>query len=37
VTVPTAGLRAYVGCVSDAVMAQVRDALLFALGFVVPR
>lgn len=37
VTVPTSGLRAYVGCVSDEVMDQVRDAVLFALGFVVPR
>jgi len=37
VTVPTAGLRAYVGQVTDEVMIQVRDALLFALGFVVPR
>ncbi len=37
VTVPVAGLRAYVGRVPDDVMDQVRDALLFALGFVVPR
>jgi mRNA interferase MazF len=37
VTVPTAGLRTYVGHVSDEVMAQVRAALLFALGFITPR
>jgi mRNA interferase MazF len=32
-TVPRAGLRRYVGSVPDATMDQVRDALLFALGF----
>jgi mRNA interferase MazF len=32
-TVPRAGLRAYVGSVSDEVMQRVRAALLFALGF----
>ena len=37
VTVPTAGLRVRVGHVSDEVMEQVRDALLFALGFIAPR
>ena len=37
VTVPTAGLRSYVGHVSDEAMDQVRDALLFALGFITPR
>jgi len=35
-TVPLAGLRAYVGTVSDDVMWQVRGALLFALGFGAP-
>jgi len=35
-TVPRAGLRAYVGTVSDDVMWQVRGALLFALGFGAP-
>lgn len=33
VTVPRAGLRRFVGVVSPAVFAQVREALLFALGF----
>ena len=37
VTIPIAGLRAYVGHVSDHVMDQVLDALLFALGFAAPR
>jgi mRNA interferase MazF len=37
VTVPLAGLRTYVGRVSAEAMDQVRDALLFALGFVGPR
>ena len=32
-TVPRAGLRSYVGSVSEEVMHQVREALLFALGF----
>ena len=32
-TVPRAGLRAYVGSVSDEVMQRVGAALLFALGF----
>lgn len=32
-TVPQAGLRAYVGSVSPAVLDKVRNALLFALGF----
>jgi mRNA interferase MazF len=32
-TVPLEGLRSYVGTVSPAVLSQVRDALLFALGF----
>jgi len=36
VTVPRAGLRAFVGSVSEDVMGQVRDALLFALGFAGP-
>jgi len=35
-SVPIAGLRSYVGTVSDDVMRQVRSALLFALGFGVP-
>ena len=35
-TVPLAGLRTYVGTVSDDVMWQVRSALLFALGFGAP-
>jgi mRNA interferase MazF len=35
-TVPLAGLRSYVGSVSDDVMWQVRGALLFALGFGLP-
>lgn len=33
VTVPRAGLRAYVGTVPPQVMQRVRDAMLFALGF----
>lgn len=32
-TVPKAGLRAFVGSVPPEVLAQVREALLFALGF----
>ena len=32
-TVPLAGLRAYVGAVDASVLARVRDAMLFALGF----
>lgn len=32
-TVPREGLRSYVGTVSPTVMDDVRDALLFALGF----
>ncbi|MGH7819533.1 MAG: type II toxin-antitoxin system PemK/MazF family toxin [Candidatus Binatia bacterium] len=32
-TVPKAGLRAFVGTVSMEVLEQVREALLFALGF----
>lgn len=32
-TVPREGLHRYVGTVSSAVMEQVREALLFALGF----
>jgi mRNA interferase MazF len=32
-TVPKAGLRSFVGSVSPEVLAQVREALLFALGF----
>ena len=32
-TIPRAGLRAFVGTVSQDVMQRVRDALLFALGF----
>jgi len=35
-TVPRAGLRSFVGVVSRESMNQVRDALLFALGFVGP-
>jgi mRNA interferase MazF len=33
VTVPKAGLRRFVGSVPPKVLAQVRDAMLFALGF----
>ncbi len=33
VTVPTAGLRSYVGALPPDVMNAVRSALLFALGF----
>jgi mRNA interferase MazF len=32
-TVPKAGLRVFVGTVSSKVLADVREALLFALGF----
>jgi mRNA interferase MazF len=32
-TVPKAGLRAFVGTVSPQVLSEVREALLFALGF----
>ena len=32
-TVPKDGLRSYVGSVTPAVLRQVKDALLFALGF----
>jgi mRNA-degrading endonuclease toxin of MazEF toxin-antitoxin module len=32
-TVPRVGLRSYVGTVSPDAMREVRDALLFALGF----
>jgi mRNA interferase MazF len=32
-TVPKDGLRSYVGSVTPSVLQQVRDALLFALGF----
>jgi len=32
-TVPKAGLRAFVGTVSPQVLSDVREALLFALGF----
>lgn len=32
-TVPKSGLRSYVGSVPPAVLEQVRDAVLFALGF----
>lgn len=32
-TVPKAGLRAFVGNVSEAVLEDVKQALLFALGF----
>jgi len=32
-TVPKAGLRAFVGTVSPQALSDVRDALLFALGF----
>src|ERR1041385_110308 len=32
-TVPKAGLRSFVGSVSPEVLSQVREALLFALGF----
>lgn len=35
-TVPLAGLRSYVGRVTDETLGQVRDALLFALGFAGP-
>jgi mRNA interferase MazF len=35
-TVPRAGLRSFVGVVSRENMDQIRDALLFALGFVGP-
>ena len=32
-TVPKAGLRSFIGTVSPHVLTQVREALLFALGF----
>jgi mRNA interferase MazF len=32
-TVPRAGLRSYVGTVSDEALEEIRDALLFALGW----
>jgi mRNA interferase MazF len=32
-TVPKAGLRSFVGTVSREILADVREALLFALGF----
>jgi mRNA interferase MazF len=35
-TVPPAGLRTFVGIVPGETMDRVRDALLFALGFVEP-
>jgi mRNA interferase MazF len=35
-TVPRAGLRTFVGSVPASTMQQVREALLFALGFVEP-
>jgi mRNA interferase MazF len=35
-TVPRAGLRTFVGTVPAETMEQVREALLFALGFVEP-
>ena len=35
-TVPSAGLRTFVGSVPASTMQQVREALLFALGFVDP-
>jgi len=35
-TVPRAGLRTFVGSVPASTMQQVREALLFALGFVDP-
>ena len=37
ITVPTAGLRSYVGELSPDHMSKVRTALLFALGFNAPR
>jgi mRNA interferase MazF len=36
-TVPKAGLRTFVGFVPAETMLQVREALLFALGFLEPR
>ncbi len=36
-TVPVAGLRSYVGLVTDETLERVRAALLFALGFAGPR
>lgn len=33
VTVPKAGLRSFVGTVSSSVLSELREALLFALGF----
>ena len=35
-TVPRAGLRSFVGTLSREAMAQVREALLFSLGFADP-
>lgn len=35
-TVPRAGLRTFVGAISTQTMLQVRDGLLFALGFAEP-
>ena len=35
-TVPKAGLRAFVGTVSPQVLSEIREALLFALGFESP-
>ena len=35
-TIPRAGLRNFVGSVSEKTMRQVREALLFALGFSKP-
>lgn len=35
-TFPRAGLRTFLGSVSPQVMVEVRDALLFALGFAEP-
>ena len=35
-TVPRAGLRSFVGAASKESMDQIRDALLFALGFLGP-
>jgi len=35
-TVPRAGLRSFVGVVSKEGMEQIRDSLLFALGFLGP-
>jgi mRNA interferase MazF len=32
-TVPRAGMRKYVGTLSESIMSEVLDALLFALGY----